>query len=254
VRRLPILVLLACSSPPSASAPQVSTPHHDPLGAGIARGRITLHDGATVARLGEGFDPRALDGVEGFIVELEQRGGWSGVVGRVPLAGCCLEPVDTAAPERAGQSWRIRARDGWSFSGCEGQPGELILRLRPDGKYDAACGSETVVLTVGASLGSRFARWQRERADAILAAASDPRLAGGAGRWTFEGRPVGRCSVLALGCDPQRLVAACELDTTRVLRVQASGVTVAAGASPLAGAEQCVDGPLPGLRDSPQPR
>jgi hypothetical protein len=56
-----------------------------------------------------------------------------------------------------------------------------------------------------------------------------------------------------LGCDPQRLVASCQLDAGRVLRVQASALTVAAGDSPLAGAEQCVEGALPGLRADLKP-
>jgi hypothetical protein len=259
VRHLPLLVLLACSSrapgPAPAVAPpasaQAPAPRPDPVEAGVAAGRIALHDSETIARFGANFDPRVLDDVEGFIVELEQREGWSGVVGRVPLAGCCLEPVDIEAPERVGQDWRIRAREGWSFHECKGRPTELLLRLRPDGRYEAECGSETLVLTPGVPLGAHVEKWQRERADALLAAASDSRLSGRAGHWTFESRPVGACAVLALGCDPQRLVASCALDATRVLRVQADRVSVAAGDSPFAGAEQCVDGPLPGLRDGP---
>lgn len=261
MRQLPfLLLLLACSRPAGpastpTAAPQpsssLSAPQPDPMEAGIAGGRIALHDRETLARFGATFDPRDLDGVEGFIVELEQREGWSGVVGRVPLAGCCLEPVDTEPPERVSQGWRIRARDGWAFHECEGRPTELILHRRPDGNYEAECGTDRPVLTAGAPLGAHVERWQRERADQILAAATDSRLARSAGRWTFESRPVGRCAVLTLGCDPQRLVASCELDATRVLRVHADAVSVATGDSAYAGAEQCVDGTLPGLRDGP---
>lgn len=255
-RTAPAVLLLACSSPPSrpTPAPPAAAAPRDPLAAAVDRGRLDLHDEETAARLGKRFDPRELDGAEGFIVELERTGdGWSGVVGRVPLGGCCLEPVETGPLERAGTVWRVRARQGWSFWECDGQPMELTLRRRPDGRYDARCGGETAVLTAGASLDSHVKRWEGEKADALLAAASDRRLAGGGGAWTFEGRPVGTCAILTRGCDSRRLVASCQLDGQRLLRVEAGAVTTTAGDSPLAGAEQCADGALPGLREAPPP-
>jgi len=183
---------------------------------------------------------------EGFVVDVSREGNdWSGTVGRVPLAGCCMEPVKIGEPhEEVDGSWTVRAREG-TLWGCGDDVTVLVLKPRSDGHYTAECGTHRETLAIAKPVSERLADWQKERVDKLFARVAAIKRDGTA--WSYDGKPLVRCVTLAHKCNLAQLVASCELDDQHILRVRDGVTSVIAGSTPYEGAAQCVKGVLPGI-------
>ena len=249
MRRL-ALVLAACGSSPPPPVRNEAKPSPPTLETQIGAAHIVLYDRPTITGLDSAFAPRALPSTSAFVVDLQKDdSGWSGTIGRVPLAGCCMAPLPVDAPKLENGTWKIVSRgegpvEG-SFWGCGDGVRELVLVPRGDGDYDVTCGPEKAVVGVTSSVADRLKRWEHDQLDHMFATV--PRMKKVKDAWTFDGQPLVRCVAMARKCDLADIVAACELGESHIVKIRDNKAEVWSGNTAYDGAAQCVKGVLPGV-------